>query len=154
MPKLPFDLQGVVTGGLKLAGGIALGMYGFPVIAKVMPKNAAGAPMLNRKYWGVVHLVLGAIAAATIRKEIVKTMALTIAGVGVYDLLVSNVPQLGLNPVTAKLPYMASGDEPGVIGMEADMEPSMLGSSYQTALGMSYGTDDIAYGSDNDSLDC
>jgi hypothetical protein len=140
-------------GGLKLAGGIAIGAYGFPLIAKVMPKNAAGAPMLDRKYWGIVHVVLGAIAAATIKKEVVKTMALTVAGVGVYDLLAANIPQLGLMPVEAsKLPFMGE-EQPGVVGMEADYAPA-LGASYQTALGASYGRDDIAYGGDNDSLDC
>ena len=56
-----------------------------------------------------------------------------------------NLPKIGL-----------AGDieQPGVIGMEADFAPAMMGSSYQSALGSSYGADDIAYGSDNDSLDC
>jgi len=152
--RLPFNLMGVAMGGLKLAGGIALGFYGFPVIGMVMPKNTAGAPMLDRKYWGALHVVIGAVAASMIKKEIVRTMALTMAGVGVYDLLASNIPQLGLPQVNATLPgFNAAGDEqPGVIGMEADFAPA-LGSSYQ-AMGASYGRDDIAYGDDNDSLDC
>jgi len=140
-------------GGLKLAGGIAIGAYGFPLIDKVMPKNAAGVPMLDRKYWGIVHVVLGAVAAAMIKKEIVRTMALTVAGVGVYDLLACNISQLNLKPIDAdKLPFMGA-EQPGVIGMEADYAPA-LGASYQNALGASYGADDIAYGGDMDSLDC
>lgn len=139
--------------GLKLAGGIAIGAFGFPAIEMVMPKNTAGVPMLDRKYWGALHVVIGAIAASVIKKEVVRTMALTVAGVGVYDLIASNIPQLGLSPIRAILPFKA-GDEPGIVGMEADYAPA-LGASYQTALGASYGADDIAYGSDDaDSLDC
>jgi len=149
LPRLPFNLQNVAFGGLKIAGGIAIGMLGMPLIVKHI------APMVDktgqyRKYYGLVHIVLGAVAASVIKKQIVKEMALTVAGVGVYDLISQNIPQLNLPKIGTSL----SGDEPGVIGMEADMEPAMMGSSYQTALGASYGRDDIAYGGDNDSLDC
>lgn len=149
LPKLPFNLQNVAFGGLKIAGGIAIGMLGMPLIVKHI------APMVDktgqyRKFYGLVHVVLGAVAAATIRKQIVKEIALTVAGVGVYDLISQNLPMLGLPTISA-----LSGDfiEPGVVGMEADMEPALMGASYQ-ALGASYGRDDIAYGNDNDSLDC
>jgi hypothetical protein len=151
LPKLPFNLQNVAFGGLKIAGGIAIGVLGVPVIVKYLQ------PMIDkdgqyRKYYGLIHVVLGAVAAATIRKPIVRELALTVAGVGVYDLISQNT-DFGL-PKLPDTSSMFKGDEPGVIGMEADMEPAMMGSSYQSALGSSYGTDDIAYGSDNDSLDC
>jgi hypothetical protein len=148
MPKLPFQLDRVAIGGLKLAGGIALGFYGMPLIEKVMPKDITTK---YRKYFGLIHVVVGAVAAATIRKQLVRDLALTVAGVGVYDLIASNLPMLGLPPIQATLPSF-QGDEPGVIGMEADFAPA-LGSSYQ-AMGASYGVDDIAYGGDTDSTDC
>jgi len=143
LPKLPFNLQNVAMGGLKIAGGIAIGMMGMPLIVKHL------APMVDktgqyRKFYGLVHVVLGAVAASMIKKQIVKEMALTVAGVGVYDLLSQNLTMLGLPQLM--------GDEPGVIGV--DMEPAKMGSSYQSALGASYGADDIAYGGDNDSYDC
>ena len=163
MPKLPFQLDRVAMGGLKIAGGIAIGMLGMPVLVKFMPTDVT---IKYRKYFGLIHVVVGAVAAATIRKQLVRDLALTVAGVGVYDLIASNLPMLGLPAVSNTTPLLAldaaqaaalatggvHGDEPGVIGMEADFAPA-LGSSYQT-MGASYGTDDIAYGGDTDSTDC
>jgi len=147
LPRLPFNLQNVAFGGLKIAGGIAIGMLGMPLIVKHI------APMVDktgqyRKFYGLVHVVLGAVAASMIKKQIVREVALTVAGVGVYDLITQNLPMLGL----PKIGLAGDMDQPGVIGV--DMEPALMGASYQSALGASYGTDDIAYGSDNDSLDC
>jgi hypothetical protein len=94
-----------------------------------------------------IYVVGGAVLAGTIRMQAVKEVALVIAGVGVYDLIASNLKMLGL-PV---LPYIkampAAGHEPGVIGssyqqVAADYAPA-LGSSYQQV-----GEDDISYGGD------
>jgi hypothetical protein len=139
----------VAIGGLKMAGGIALGFMGMPVICKFMPADLTAK---YRQYYGIIHVVLGAVAASTIKQQIVKDMALTVAGVGIYDLIASNLKMLGLPalPSTSELLGPVAGDEPGVIG--ADFAPA-LGSSY-SVMGSSYGTDDIAYGGDEDSLDC
>jgi hypothetical protein len=154
-PAIPFAIDRVALGGLKIAGGIAGGFLLKPIIAGFLPKDkTTGAPMFIN-FFGVLYIVGGAIAAAMIRQKDVKDIALILAGVGVYDLIASNLRMLGL-PV---LPYMksqpalpAAGNEPGVIGSSyqqagADFAPAM-GSSYENA-----GVDDIAYGGDVLELD-
>jgi hypothetical protein len=134
-------------GGLKIAGGIAGGFLLKPIIAGFLPKNkTTGEPMFINLF-GLLYIVGGAVAAGTIKIQAVKDVALVIAGVGVYDLIASNLKMLGL----PTLPYHKSigqaGDEPGVIGSSyqqagADFAPA-LSSSYQEA-----GADDISYGGD------
>lgn len=150
IPKLPFQLDQVFMGGIKIAAGVGIGMLGMPVIVKYV------APMIDkemkyRKFYGIIHVVVGAVAASMIKKALVREIALTVAGVGVYDLIASNLP-IGLPPLADESTMFKGDDEPGVIGMDADYAPA-LGSSYQ-AMGASYGADDIAYGDDNDSLEC
>jgi len=145
MPKLPFNLEKVAIGGLKVAGGITIGFTAMPIICKFMP---ASLTTKYRRFYGLLHVVLGAAAAAFVKKPIVKDMALLVAGTGIYDLIASNIPMLGL-PALPSASSLLSGDEdPGVIGMEADYAPA-LGASYQ-AMGASYGADDISYGGDGD----
>jgi len=138
MPKLPFNLANVAVGSLKIAGGIAVGYMGIPVICKFL-SPIIDKTMQYRRYYGLLHVVAGAAVASLIRQRIVKEIALTVAGVGVYDLISQNIPQLGL----PRLP-----------------ETSMhLGYDYAPALGASYMgsselSDDIAYGGDSDSSDC
>lgn len=157
-PALPFAIDQVAIGGLKLAGGIVIGTLGMPVIVKFMPETFTTK---YRKFYGLIHVVLGAVVAGMIKKPLIKDIALTVAGVGVYDLIASNLTMLGLpalpnnNPLLGASPAAAAevalkGMEPGVIGMDADFAPA-LGSSYQ-AMGASYGSDDIAYGDDDFDL--
>jgi len=146
-PALPFAIDKVAFGGLKIAGGIAGGFLLKPIIAGFLPKNkTTGEPMFINLF-GLLYIVGGAVAAGTIKIQAVKDVALVIAGVGVYDLIASNLKMLGL----PTLPYHKSigqaGDEPGVIGSSyqqagADFAPA-LSSSYQEA-----GADDISYGGD------
>jgi len=146
-PAIPFAIDKVAIGGLKIAGGIAGGFLLKPIIAGFLPKNkTTGEPMFINLF-GLIYVVGGAVLAGTIKMQAVKEVALVIAGVGVYDLIASNLKMLGL-PV---LPYIkampAAGNEPGVIGssyqqVAADYAPA-LGSSYQQV-----GEDDISYGGD------
>lgn len=145
-PALPFAIDRVAMGGLKIAGGIAIGFLGMPVIVKFAPASL----LKHRKFFGLIHVILGAVAASFMKKPLIKDMALVVAGTGVYDLIASNLPMLGLPTLPNSTPLLGgpvAGDEPGVIGMEADYAPA-LGASYQ-AMGASYGADDISYGDDN-----
>jgi hypothetical protein len=156
----------VAIGGLKLAGGIVIGTLGMPVIVKFMPADLSRK---YRKFYGLIYVVLGALAAGMIKKPLIKDIALTVAGVGVYDLIASNLTMLGLPALpnhnttllgaSSEAAAAAAGleiatakiaGEAGVIGMDADFAPA-LGSSYQ-AMGSSYGSDDIAYGDDDFDL--
>ena len=154
-PALPFNIGSVAMGGLKVAAGIGGGFLLKPIIAGFLPKDKiTGKPMFIN-FFGLIYVVGGAVLAATIRQKDVKDVALVLAGVGVYDLIASNLKMLGLPmlpyvkaPAGAAAGAAAAGDEPGVIGSSyqqagADYVPA-LGSSYQEA-----GADDISYGGDS-----
>lgn len=157
LPKLPFHMDTVLMGGVKIAGGIALGVFAMPQVAKLAAIVDKQGKFL--KFYGIVHVVLGAVAASMVKKPIVRDMALTFAGVGVYDLLAHNLPMLRLPLLDGGVSQAVAGgyepallgeEQPGVVG--ADDEPALMGASY---MGASYmGKDDIAYGGDTDSLDC
>jgi len=143
----------MIMGGAKIAGGIAIGFLGMPVICRYL------APMIDKTYkyrnfYGLVHVVAGALAATFVKKQVVRDMALTVAGVGIYDLIARNLPMLQLPSLPSYNPMIGGSaelqalkGEDGVVGMEADYAPA-LGSSYQQ-MGASYGEDDISYGGDD-----
>jgi len=147
---LPFNIGTVAIGGLKVAAGIGGGFLLKPFIAGFLPKDKiTGKPMFIN-FFGFIYVVVGAVAASMIKQKDVKDVALVLAGVGVYDLIASNLKMLGLPQLPyAKAPAgVTAGDEPGVIGSSyqqagADYAPA-LGSSYQEA-----GGDDISYGGDS-----
>lgn len=104
-----------------------------------------------RKFFGAAYLLVGAFAAATMKKKTIRDVALVVAGTGVYDLIAMNLAFLGL-------PAPAGGTS-----LRSDYEP-YIGASYQPSLGASYqdvmvpettsvGVDDIAYGGDSIELD-
>lgn len=142
----------MVVGGAKIAGGIVIGFLGMPLICKYMP---ADLTTKYRRYYGLLHVVAGAVAATFVKKAIVKEMALIVAGTGLYDLIARNIPQLGLKGLPSTTPLLGGPvdgeEEPGIIGMDADYAPA-LGASYQ-AMGASYGADDISYGGDDDGIE-
>lgn len=76
-----------------IGGGIALGALGLPIVNRLIP-SANRAQM--RPYFGVFHILLGSLIAGFGRRSYIKTLGVTIAGVGAYDLISQNVSQLGL----------------------------------------------------------
>lgn len=78
---------------LTIGGGIAGGAAAMPLVYKMVPEanRAQVSPWL-----GLVHVLLGSVMNATLRNRNMKELGAVIAGTGVYDLLVSNIPQLGL----------------------------------------------------------
>lgn len=162
-PNLPFGIDKVAMGGLKVAGGLVAGAMLMPIYVKFLPKDVTAS---YGKYYGALNVILGAIGAAMIRKPLVKDIALTVAATGVYDLIASNVTMLGLPPLPRVTPLLMSkeektawdaahaavhgyGAEPGVIGMGSSYQ--QVGADFAPALGSNYeyaGADDISYGGD------
>jgi len=146
-PALPFNIQNVAMGGVKIAGGIVAGGLLMPVVTMVMPKDLTAK---YGKFYGVIHIVLGAVLASFLKNKMLKDAALVVAGTGVYDLIASNVGMLGLPQLprsSALFPSPKMGEEPGVIGSSYQEQ---VGIDYAPALSASYQEvgDDIAYGGD------
>ena len=141
--KLPFGIDKVAVSAAKIAGGLVIGYLMIPVISKVMPATITEK---YGKFYGAFNVLIGAVAAATMKNKAIKDAALIVAGVGIYDLIASNLPMLGLAPVLRSNTMLHINGEPGVIGSSyqevgADYAPAM-GSSYQEV------GDDICYGGD------
>jgi hypothetical protein len=51
------------------------------------------------KYLGLIHVLLGTLMYTMLRNRHLKTAGLVFGGLGVYDLIASNVPQIGLVPL-------------------------------------------------------
>jgi hypothetical protein len=151
-PSIPFAIDKVAIGGLKVAGGLIAGSLGMSVLGKFMPATVTAQ---YGKFYGAIHIVAGAVAAATLKNKMIKDVALIVAASGVYDLIASNVSFLGLPPLPRSNPLLGkTGDEPGVVGVGASYQ--QIGTDYEPALGASYqqvGVDDISYGGDSIELD-
>ena len=142
--KIPFGLDKVAVSAAKIAGGLVVGYLMLPIINKVMP---ASITVKYGKFYGAINVVVGAVAAATMKNKEVKDAALIVAGVGIYDLIANNLPFLGLAPVQRSSTLLKiAGEEPGVIGASYQE----VGADYAPALGASYQEvgDDIYYGGD------
>lgn len=140
-------------GGIKIAAGVAVGMFLMPVLVKVMPKDEAGTPRF-RRFYGLIHIFIGAATAATMRQPAVRDVALVVAGIGVYDLIASNLRFLGLPMLPGWSPVTLGQDRPGIVGTSQRYAPA-LGASYQERVGASYeqvGTD-VAYGGTDESIE-
>lgn len=82
----------------KIGGGISVGAIAMPIVYNYVPgvKN-------YDKWLGLGHVVLGALGVSFLKNKDLKDMSMVIAGTGVYDLIASNVPQLGLKPLPRQL---------------------------------------------------
>jgi len=150
-PALPFAIDKVAIGGLKVAAGLIAGNLGTGLIAKFMPADVTAK---YGKFYGAIHVAAGAAGAAFIKNKMAKDVMLLVAATGIYDLIASNVPMLKLPILSRTVPFMAGEDEPGVIGMGASYQ--QIGADDEPALGASYqqvGVDDISYGGDSIELD-
>jgi hypothetical protein len=100
----PFRVKQLISkkylmGTLVLGGGIAVGFLAMPLVTKLATALKLGA---YRRYFGLGHVVIGGVLAAMMKRRALKELGLVIAGVGVYDLIASNVPALQLPPVSGK----------------------------------------------------
>lgn len=132
----PFRVKQLISkkylmGTLVLGGGIAVGFLAMPVVSKLASMLKLDA---HRKYFGLGHVVIGGALAMMMKRRALKELGLVIAGVGVYDLIASNVPMLGLPPIsvsdwTAKLMPAASGSLDRTIAYHPTLPT--VGASYQ-----------------------
>jgi hypothetical protein len=77
-----------------IAGGLVLGMYGI--------KGLAHLPLIQkyRNFFGIWEVFIGTLVAGLSKNnKYVRSLAITFAGVGMYDLLACNVKQLALPTV-------------------------------------------------------
>ena len=135
--RLPMGIDRSVMAGLPVAGGIALSMFAMPQIAKYMPASM----QQYSKFFGAAHILLGVVAMAFVKKDIVRTLGGTMVAMGLYDLIASNVPQLNLPQLPRGVVVHEATGADEIVG--SNFEPVAIGSSY----GSSYG-DDIDYGGD------
>ena len=153
--KIPFGMDKMAIAGAKVAGGIVIGMLGMPVAVRIANMLPGDLYTNYRRFFGLFHVIVGSVLSATMKNRHIKEMALVVAGVGVYDLIASNVAFLGLTPIpdiSKLIPEgvshtPAAGDEPGVIGMGASYQ--QIGADYAPAFSASYEGDDISYGDDS-----
>lgn len=147
IPKLPFGIDRTVMTALPVAGGLALGMFAMPQIAKLVP----GSMQKYSKFFGVAHIALGVAAMVAVKKDVVKTLGGTLVAMGLYDLIASNIPQLNLPVLPRGAAASHGADE--IVG--ASFETPQVGTDFTPAgvLGSSYGSsyegDDIDYGGDS-----
>lgn len=125
----PFNLRGVgasmkrivsrpwLTKIGTIGGGIAAGMAGKSLVVSLMPRIGLGQ---FTQYSGAGNIILGSIIAGMMRKPMLKEIGVTMAAVGLYDLIASSVPML-------RLPVLPSID---VMSMVPGMAPSAVSASY------------------------
>jgi hypothetical protein len=72
----------------SIGGGVALGFLGIPLIDRFMPQVVKD----QRKWaYGVLYVLLGGFLASAVRNKNLKTLSITIAGMGIYDLISQNI---------------------------------------------------------------
>ena len=89
-----FPIMEVGKEGIMIAGGLVLGMYGIKGLAHLPPIQK------YRNFFGVGELLIGTLVAGLSKNnKYVRSLAITFAGVGLYDLIACNVKHLALPTV-------------------------------------------------------
>jgi len=125
---------------VKIGGGVVLGFMTLPLVNGLIP--AANRADYD-KYLGLVNVVIGALMFGFIKNKDIKEMGLVVAGMGVYDLIASNVDALKLMPIprtnaliTDMLPEPAASTSTGGKGTSGSYQASRLPVSRAAASGM------------------
>ena len=131
----------VLMQGASIGGGLVAGFALMPVVNQLLATPKVGEkPMVERKYLGIVHIALGALMFAFLKNRFLKNAGLTIAGTGVYDLAVQNIPylttDLNLPPLPTKSDavtgmFTPDGASASYIGRRP-VSPSALAASYNS----------------------
>ena len=80
----------------KLGAGVAMGFIATPLLNKVIPVEKQSE---YGKYLGGLQFVAGAMVVGFVRNKDVKDVAMIVSAMGLYDLLATNLPDLGLPPL-------------------------------------------------------
>jgi hypothetical protein len=142
-PGLPFAIDKMAIGGAKVACGLVAGFMLMPLVCKFAPLTMTAK---YRRFYGVLNVVVGAVAAATIKNQHVKDAALIVAGTGIYDLIASNIGALGLPPLPSTKVLLGGYDMTPAVGASYQE----VGSSYQVGNDPGVVGDSIVYGGDED----
>lgn len=114
-----------------VAGGLTVGFLGIPMLLKIAPSLGA-----NRKYLGGANIAVGLLLAGMGKKSYVKTAGMTMAAVGLYDLVSQNVPTLGL-PLIADTAAIVSKMIPDKTSssdtVSADYLPAPMAADFMSA---------------------
>ena len=76
---------------IAVAGGLTVGFLAIPIAVRVAPSLYQ-----HRKFLGGANILLGLALAGFAKKSAIKTVGMTMASVGLYDLISQNIPALGL----------------------------------------------------------
>lgn len=104
----------VLMRGVAIGGGIVGGYMTLPLIARFLPED------MRTKfdpYLGTINVLIGALMFGFLRNKHLKEAGMVIAGTGIYDLVASNVPQLGLPQISRSNTLIDGAFGPGGAGI-------------------------------------
>lgn len=135
----------VLMTGLSIGGGLIVGAGLMPLINQLVPfKEDKVTKIIDRKYMGIFHVVLGGLMFGFLKNKMLKDMGLVIAGTGIYDLAVSNIDylskDLGLLPLPGTSTVVDTAFKPALKGSYSVARAPMshVAASYQRGYGASY----------------
>lgn len=146
--------QGLMTAA-TVGIGIAVGYALLPIISSMLPASLVTARKANTgagRFLGLINVAVGLLVASAMRQARVKQIGMVVAGMGVYDLIASNVPTLGLAALPINLnvagtpigPKLA-GSYPALVspasGMAGSYGRSSYGSNYSPIATRGFGDD-------------
>jgi hypothetical protein len=111
-----------------VSGGVVLGLAGKTLVTNLMP---ATTTMKYGTWYGAADILIGALMVAFVKNKAIKEMGVIVAGMGLYDLLASNVSALGLPPLPA-VDLVNRYVKPKTVG--ASYNPRLMGASFSPAL--------------------
>lgn len=128
-PKLDVkSFKDVVIKSLPVGTGIALGFIGMPALYRVLPEDVTSQASFP-KWRGLIHVALGSIVFIFGKKQAIKTVGVTVAGTGVYDLIAANTQEsIGL-PMLPTANKLFSDNSPSISAPVG----AYYGASYQAA---------------------
>lgn len=123
-----------IKNAATIGAGIGVGYLGMPLMTRFAPPSM----QRHRKFFGLVHVLLGGLLFAGGRRggSPLRLMGTTVAGMGFYDLLASNLP-LGLPVLPSNLPAGMLSDAIPEPSVESSADEDM-GASYPRSLGANY----------------
>lgn len=138
MPRMfRFLNQKFLTRAAGIGGGVAAGYIAMPLWVQIMPETFTGN---YRRFYGLLNVLLGGLIATNSKRGIGRDIGATLAGTGVYDLIVKFLPDLGLPALPNSSPmiegFMPDRSDTGPVlpepdeTVEANYNPALMGANY------------------------